>query len=105
MNINEEDWDQEVMQATGLVLVDFFAPWCGPCRALTPLLERLVASNGDKFKLLKLNTDDSVGIATQYQIASLPTMLFFKDGTVVKTLIGLQSEAAIQKVIDEFAST
>jgi thioredoxin 1 len=104
MDVNEQNWDAEVMQASGLVLVDFYATWCPPCNALKPILTVLENKNQDKLKIVKMNTDENSITATKYNVAALPTLVFFKNGEVLQTLVGLQNEAKLQQVIDSFAS-
>jgi thioredoxin 1 len=92
------------MQESGLLLVDFYATWCGPCNSLATILLELEKKN-DQIKIFKMNVDENFDVPQKYQVSVLPTMVFFKDGKVVKTLVGLQNESSIQKVIDEYAST
>lgn len=83
------------------VLVDFWAPWCGPCRQLTPVLDRLAAEYGGRFKLAKVNTDEQQELAQQIGIRSLPTVVLFKDGTSVDHFIGLVPEAQIRQMLEK----
>jgi putative thioredoxin len=82
------------------VLVDFWAPWCGPCRALMPLLERIADAYGGRFRLAKVNTDEEPGIAGHFGIRSIPTVMLFKDGQVVEQFVGAQPESAIRVLLD-----
>lgn len=88
------------MIGTGLVLVDFWATWCGPCRMLAPVLEDLDKEFGDRLTVVKVNFDDYGELGNRYQVMSLPTMLLFKDGQQVETIIGYQSKKALQNLID-----
>lgn len=81
-------FQSEVLKATELTLVDFWAPWCGPCRAIAPLLEELATEFAGKVKITKINTDESQQVASQFGIQSIPTLLLFKNGQVVDQLVG-----------------
>jgi thioredoxin 1 len=94
------NWDQEVGKSDVPVLVDFWAPWCGPCRALAPTIEKIATQFAGKLKVGKLNTDDHPDLAVKYGISGIPQVLLFKGGEQPKErLVGLQSEGAISKVV------
>lgn len=94
--ITDQTFDREVMQERGRpVLVDAWAPWCGPCRMIAPIIDQLAAESQGRYKIGKLNVDENPLTASRYQIASIPTMLIFKDGQLVDRLIGLQSKPTI----------
>jgi thioredoxin 1 len=103
LEINESAFEKEVMQSDQIVLVDFFAPWCGPCRMLTPALESIEKKNTG-VKVVKINIDENPNIAVQYNVSSIPAMVFVKNGKLETTLVGLQPENKIQAVIDSIAS-
>ena len=94
--ITDQTFEREVLQATGRpVLVDCWAPWCGPCRMIGPILDQLAAESQGRYRIAKLNVDDNPQIAARFQIASIPTMLIFKDGKLIDRLIGAQPKQAI----------
>jgi thioredoxin len=94
--ITDQTFEREVMQEQGRpVLVDAWAPWCGPCRRIAPIIDQLAAESQGRYKIGKLNVDDNPHTASRYQIASIPTMLIFRDGQLVDRMIGLQSKPAI----------
>jgi thioredoxin 1 len=94
--ISDASFDRDVLQARGApILVDAWAPWCGPCRAVAPVLDQLAAESKGRYRIAKLNVDENPGIAHRYQIASIPTMLIFKDGQLIDRLIGAQPKQVI----------
>ena len=96
--VTDQTFDREVLQATGQpVLVDYWAPWCGPCRLIAPVLDQLAAESQGRYRIAKLNVDENPQVASRYQIASIPTMLIFKDGKIVDRLIGVQPKQAIEE--------
>jgi thioredoxin len=95
MTLTEATFDETLATTEGLLLVDFWAPWCGPCRALSPVLDTLVADAAGRVTLAKVNVDEEPGLAGRYQIRSIPTVLFVKDGRVVDTVIGAVPRATL----------
>jgi thioredoxin len=96
--VTDQTFDREVLQARGQpVLVDYWAPWCGPCRLIAPVLDQLAAESQGRYRIAKLNVDENPQVASRYQIASIPTMLIFKDGKIVDRLIGVQPKQAIEE--------
>jgi thioredoxin 1 len=89
IHVSDENFEQEVLKADKPAIVDFWAPWCGPCRALGPMVEELAAAYKDRIKVAKLNIDDSPLTAEKFGVRSIPTLLLFKDGLLLDTLIGL----------------
>ena len=94
--ITDETFQGEVIEAHGIpVLVDAWAPWCGPCRAIAPVLDQLAAESQGRYRIAKLNVDENPRTASQYQISSIPTMLIFKNGKLIDRLIGAQPKQTI----------
>ena len=92
----------EVLKSTTPVLVDFCAEWCGPCRAVGPILEEIANEQSGKIKIVKLNTDEESAIAIKYGITSIPTMNLFVNGEIVKTIVGARPKPAIMKELEGF---
>ena len=103
-DVSGDTFQQQVIAESHdvLVLVDFWAPWCGPCRALAPLLSRLAETYAGKIRVAKVNTDIEQAIATQFQIRGIPAVKFFRNGHVVGEFVGVQPESAIKALIDKF---
>ncbi|QDS92611.1 Thioredoxin C-1 [Roseimaritima multifibrata] len=94
-----DNFDSEVLQSSSPVLVDFWAPWCGPCRQIAPMIDEL-ANDNPSLKIGKLNIDDHPEIAQRYQVNTIPTLLVFKDGNISETFIGVRPKAQLQEALD-----
>ena len=97
VNVTDRTFHDEVLSYPGPVLVDFWAPWCGPCRTIAPVLEQLAEKYAGKVKIAKLNVDENPLTASQYAVQSIPTMIFFKDGKKGSSLIGVQPVNEIER--------
>jgi thioredoxin 1 len=104
VHINDTSFEAEVLKASGLVLVDFWAEWCGPCRQLGPVLEDLAGEMKGKVKIVKANVDQSPTIAGQYGIRSIPTLILFKDGQPIETKVGGLPKQALAAWLNEKAA-
>ncbi len=98
--LSDADFEQEVLQSSDPVLVDFWAPWCGPCRQITPMIEELANENSGSAKVLKVNIDDNPEMAQKFGVMNIPTLLVFKDGNVSERFVGVQPKAKLQEAID-----
>lgn len=98
--INSQEFQSEVLDGSGVVLVDFFATWCGPCKMLAPVLEELSTELEGKVKILKVDIDESGDIASKYGIMSVPTMITFKDGKEVDKSVGFSSKADLKAKLE-----
>jgi thioredoxin 1 len=100
VNVTSATWASEVEQYKGLVLVDFWAPWCGPCKMIAPTIEELAGEYVGKAKVAKVNTDENSDIASKFRIMSIPSLLFFKDGQKVDQVVGAVPKAQLKTKID-----
>ncbi|WP_104199462.1 thioredoxin [Cryobacterium sp. Y29] len=101
-SVTEANFEQEVINNEKTVLVDFWAEWCGPCRAVSPILDQIATENADKLDIVKLNVDEHPALAAKYQITSIPAMKVFQKGEVVKTVIGAKPKPQLEKDLADF---
>ncbi|MEA2201470.1 MAG: thioredoxin 1 [Solirubrobacteraceae bacterium] len=99
MQVTDINFDAEVIEAEGAVLVDFWAPWCGPCRVVGPVLEEIAAERSD-VRIVKLDIDENPQTAARFQVLSIPTMILFKGGEAVKTVIGAYPKKRLEQELD-----
>ncbi len=101
LDVNDTTFDSEVLQSDLPVLVDFWAPWCGPCRAIAPVIEELAGEYAGSAKVVKVNTDDSPQKAMEYDVSSIPTLLVFKGGEIVERFVGAAPKSRLQAALDQ----
>ncbi|MEE9602535.1 MAG: thioredoxin [Thermoguttaceae bacterium] len=99
--VTDADFEAEVLKSSQPVLVDFWAPWCGPCRMIAPMVEELAGENSDSLKVVKVNVDNSQTTAGSFRISSIPTLMIFKNGEVVDRFVGAQPKNRLQEAIDQ----
>jgi thioredoxin 1 len=103
LEVNDANFEAEVLQSPQAVLVDFWAPWCGPCRMIAPVIEELAGENAGNVKIAKLNIDDSPNTPAAYGVSSIPTIMVFKGGEVVERFVGVQPKGRLQEALNEAA--
>jgi len=100
--VTDATFDVEVLKNSKPVIVDYWAEWCGPCRQVAPVLEEIAREHGDKIDVVKLNIDENPAVSTRYKIMAIPTMSVFKDGEVVKQIVGAKPKAALLRELAEY---
>ena len=103
VHLTEQNFDEALSRQQGVMMVDFWAEWCGPCRAISPVLEALAQESGSKVTLAKVNVDENPGLAARYGIRSIPTILFMKQGNVADQVIGAVQRAKLKDKLDALA--
>ena len=98
--VNDDNFASEVLESSEPVLVDFWAPWCGPCRQIGPVVEQLAGENAGSAKVVKLNVDDAPNSAQSYGVSSIPTLMVFKGGSVVERFVGVKPKTVLQQALD-----
>ena len=100
IHLTEQNFDEALIAAQGLAMVDFWAEWCGPCRAIAPVLEELAEASEGRVTLMKVNVDENSGLAARYDIRSIPTILFFKEGAHVERVVGAVPKTVLQTIVN-----
>lgn len=102
LEVTDATFESEVKQSPIPVLVDFWAPWCGPCRQIAPLIDEISKDYEGKLKVVKLNTDDNIRTAQEYSISGIPSLIIFKSGEAVEKLVGLLPKSSLTNAIDKY---
>ncbi len=100
--VTDSTFKQEVLESEIPVLVDFWAPWCGPCKMVAPIVDEVAVQYNGKLKVVKINTDESPSIASQYSIRSIPTLMIFKQGQQVDTVVGAVPKTTLDKTLEKY---
>lgn len=101
LKVSEKDFESEVLNSEGKVIVDFYADWCGPCKMMAPIMEKVSEELLGKAKVVKMNIDENMDIAEKYEIMSIPTLMIFEKGQPIKTFVGLTDKQEIINAVNE----
>ena len=101
-SLTDSTFDEEIKSANELVLVDFWAEWCGPCKMIAPVLEEIASDKGDKLRVYKLNVDENLDVARRFEVMSIPTLILFKDGEAQHRIVGAKGKGQLLQEIDAF---
>lgn len=101
IKLNNENFNKEVKESSKLVLIDFYADWCGPCKMMSPIIDEIAKEVDDRVKICKLNVDESQNIAIEYNVMSIPTLIIFKNGIMVNNVVGLRQKQEILNIIND----
>lgn len=100
LTLTDQNFEQEIVKSKELALVDFWAPWCGPCRVMSPIVDKLAEEYNDKaIKIGKMNVDENSIVSSKYGVMSIPTLIFFRNGKPTEQLVGVQKEEELKKII------
>jgi len=99
--VNDKNFSEEITNSDNIVVVDFWAPWCGPCKMLTPVMEELAKEMGTKVTFAKINVDESPVISSKYKVSSIPTVMVFSKESVKETMVGFRPKADLKKIIEK----
>lgn len=102
LEISDVNFDEEVKKSSIPVLVDFWAPWCGPCKNIAPIVEEIAEEYQGKLKVVKVNTDDNIKTAQEYRISGIPSLLIFKNGEPVEQMVGVHKKSTLSGMIDKY---
>ena len=105
IHLNENNFDEEILKSEKPALVDFWAPWCGPCRMVAPIVEELAQEYEGQLAVFKVNTDDNFQTAARYGIHSIPTLLIFKDGKLAEQVVGFRPKAELRRRLEQVLAT
>ncbi len=101
LQVNQNNFQAEVLQSSSPVLVDFWAPWCGPCRMVAPVVDKIAQTYSGRLKVVKLNTDDSPSLAGQYEVSGIPALILFKSGAPVDRIVGYVPEKQLANMVEK----